>query len=90
MNEWITKVARAIHGVLFSFEFDARAGELTVNEERQLAQAAIAELLPLMKAELAKVARDYGAREVFEDKRGFCRAVSREIAAAIEAWEPEA
>jgi len=63
----------------------ANDADLTDYEREVLADAAIAELLPLMKAELAKVARSKKYAPELIPHNATCE----EIAAAIEAWEPQ-
>ena len=84
MNEWREKVKAALASAQIhvgSFEIIiANDADLTDYELEVFARAAIAELLPLLKAELANDLRD----------KHDGRLVSRmAIAAEIEAWEPE-
>lgn len=90
MREWREKVARALwkqqcdHWGRYKEKIPELCdwNDLTVSRQAELlreADAAITELLPLMKAEMAKVARGYADRALNP---------ANEIAAAIEAWEP--
>jgi hypothetical protein len=91
MNEWITKAARAImlardNGGCIVVDWEAEERDNPhVEQALRQARAAVAELLPLMKAEMAKVAWDYDG-----DPDDSWWATAGYIAAAIEAWEPQA
>jgi hypothetical protein len=82
MNDWREKVEAALIEAGRAWERGDRSRSLT----DMYAQAAIAELLPVMKAEMVKVARS----KKYEPELIPHNVTCEEIAAAIEAWEPEA
>jgi len=98
MNEWREKVALKVQAASNDCRFTPHinstydADQMPVDVARYIARAAIAELLPLMKAELAKVARSkkYAQECVGNDQELILHNATCEgIAATIEAWEPE-
>ena len=93
MNEWREKVEAALIEAGRAWERGDRSRSLT----DMYAQAAIAELLPLLKAELAKDneaaaqrVRDLIAASGSTDARVVALMTLEQRTAAIEAWEPEA
>jgi hypothetical protein len=101
MNEWREKVALKVQAASNDCRFTPHinstydADQMPTDVARYIARAAIAELLPLMKAELAKDneaaaqrVRDLIAASGFTDARVVALMTLEQRTAAIEAWEP--